>query len=477
MDEALGADWAAYAAILAWPLVALILYRFRPSVEATAWTVLGALLFLPPHFAIKIPMVPAIDKDSVASVSALVGCIFCAKRTKRPRTATMFAGALGAVYVVSPGVTSMLNGDVIVAGLRSIPGVGYYDGISAVLSQAIPFIPFLMGCKFMREAEDMVVIVRTLVLAGLMYSLLMLFEIRMSPHLCQWIYGYFPSSFPVEMRYGGFRPVVFMNNGLTAAFFLSTAVIGSIAFWRTRNKITRLTPSFVSSYLGIVLILCKSAGALVYAIIIGAFVRWCQPRFQIRVAVFIVVVAITYPVLRMTDYFPDTQLLQTAGVFNQDRADSLKMRFDQEQQLLARASERFWFGWGRYGRSRVYDASGNDLSITDGQWIIELGQFGFVGFIGQFGLLVLPVIFSARISRYASAQREFIFLACLTLLVALTVVEQLPNASISPWSWLLAGVLLGQAERIMATKRWRVVRAMVAGNEDQKFVPGNKLSV
>jgi hypothetical protein len=109
----------------------------------------------------------------------------------------------------------------------------------------------------------------------------------------------------------------------------------------------------------------------------------------------------------------------------------------------------------------VYDENGNDRSITDGQWIIAFGQFGFVGFIAQFGLLALPVFLTTRISGSAAAQREFIFLACLTLLVALTVVEQLPNASISSWSWLMAGVLLGQAERIRAQFRKGAKRPLV----------------
>jgi hypothetical protein len=34
--------------------------------------------------------------------------------------------------------------------------------------------------------------------------------------------------------------------------------------------------------------------------------------------------------------------------------------------------------------------SGEDLSVTGGQCIITIGQFGIIGFLAEFGLLILP---------------------------------------------------------------------------------------
>jgi hypothetical protein len=330
-----------------------------------------------------------------------------------------------------------------------LPGVGWYDGISALLSQTILFLPFFVGRRFLHKAEDIETVLRVLALAGLLYSLPMLFEVRFSPQLSNWIYGYFPSSFAGESRYAGFRPVVFLNNGLTAAFFMSTSFLAAVVLWRVNSRLNKLPAGGVLAYLGAVLILCKSTGSLLYAIVFGFLVRWTKPTTQVRVAVLLAGIAILYPVLRMTDYFPTDQLVSVSETLNQERAGSLKFRFDQEQQLLARASERFFFGWGRYGRNRVYDEeSGRDTSTTDGLWILTLGQFGFVGFLAQFGLLTLPVFrVGAAIKRVQSA-RERIFLAALAGIVALTAIEQLPNASITPWSWLLAGALLGRVESI-----------------------------
>lgn len=458
MAEGAAGNWLAYLAILAWPLVAVALYSTRPFAEASAWTVLGAILLLPSHVSIKFAMIPAIDKTSVATISLLIGCVLSTPRVKQLAASSRLISCLAGIYVLSPVVTSLLNNDLATVGPRVIPGVGYYDGVSALLSQSILFLPFLLGRRFLTRASDLETLLGVLVLSALIYSLPMLFEIKFSPQLSMWIYGTFSAATSVEMRYGGFRPVVFMINGLAAAFFLSTAILATAAFWRARGKVVGL-PFGIFSFLGLLLVFCKSAGALVYAVLVGTLIRWFTPKLQMRVAVVLAILAISYPILRMSNLVPTTQLLELSATFNEERASSLGVRFDQEQQLLAHAADRFWFGWGRYGRSRVYDDYGQDISITDGQWIVTFGQFGFAGFIAQFGLLTLPIFFAARSLKLVRSQREAIFLSCLTLIVALTVIEQIPNASISSWSWLIAGALVGRsfAIRVEAASARRAV--------------------
>ena len=47
----------------------------------------------------------------------------------------------------------------------------------------------------------------------------MLVEVRLSPQINTWIYGFFQHDFIQMMRYGGFRPIVFLPHGLWVAFF------------------------------------------------------------------------------------------------------------------------------------------------------------------------------------------------------------------------------------------------------------------
>ncbi|MGY3346693.1 MULTISPECIES: O-antigen ligase family protein [unclassified Bradyrhizobium] len=405
-------------------------------------------------------MIPAIDKTLIGNLSLLVGCLLFAPRVKRVSMAGGLIGILAALYLISPIVTSALNNDPAFVGGRVLPGVGYYDGVSALILQTISLLPFLLGGRFLNEVKDVVTLLRVLVVAALIYSLPMLFEIRMSPLISQSVYGVFPSSYAVEARYGGFRPVVFMINGLATAFFLATATIAAAALWRAKVQAGVMRSMQATIYLGAILLLSKSAGALLYGIVIGPMARWLRPKLQMRLAVLLACVAILYPVLRLNGYVPTKAMVELASVFNKERADSLNVRFEQEDRLLNHAASRFWFGWGRYGRSRVYDEYGEDKTLTDGQWIIVLGQFGIVGFFAQFGLLTLPVFRTWKVLGRMNP-RERALTSTLALIVAVTVVEQLPNASINPWSWLLAGALYGLSERI----RWPVPLSSAAGSQ------------
>jgi hypothetical protein len=455
------ANWFAFVALLAWPAVALWLFRARPLNSALIWSVLGAYLLLPVGTSIKFEGVPSFDKSSIPNIAALIGCVLIARR--RPR---LFLGfglpeVLILMLLVGPFITSSLNGDTITIGERVLPGVGPYDALSAVVAQLIFLLPFFLARQILRSSDDNVEILRALTIAGLAYSLPMLFEVRMSPQLHTWIYGYFPHSFAQQMRDGGFRPVVFLGHGLLVAFFIMTTAVAAAALWRTQSRILRLPAAGITAWLTGVLVLCKTMSALVYGAVAMALVRFTRPRFQLRIALLLAAVAMLYPMLRAGDLFPTRFVTSLAQSVSAERAESLQVRLDNEDQLLDRAWQRFMFGWGRFGRSRVYDDdSGKDLSITDGRWIITMGQFGFFGFIAEFGLLSLAVVRAASALRYAQSMQEQVFLAALALILAMNVIDLLPNSSLSPWTWLLTGALLGRAEslRALAHQRQRELR-------------------
>ena len=82
-----------------------------------------------------------------------------------------------------------------------------------------------------------------------------------------------------------------------------------------------------------------------------------------------------------------------------------------------------------------------------------MGQFGLFGFMAEFGLLVLPIFRIASAVRFAESPRDEIFLGAIALIVAVNIVDLLPNSGLTPWTWLLAGALLGRAEALVARKR------------------------
>ena len=435
-------------AFAAWPLVAIWFYTTRPIGPATLWTILGGYLLLPIDASLKIPVIPAFDKDTVPTLAALFGCLAIAGRPVRLLNRFGLVELLFAIYLFSPLITSLLNNDPVVKGHTFIPGLGAYEGVSIILSQAFVLLPFVLGRQFLRSTVDVEQILRVLCIAGLAYSLLMLFELRMSPQLNKWVYGYYPQNLIVNIRSGSFRPIVFLANGLLTSLFVATAAIAAAALWRTRTVIARFPAGGVTVYLGMVLVLCKTLTSLMYGVVGVPLVRWMSPRIQLQVAMLMVALTLSYPILRVMNLIPTTSILVAANKISEERARSLDARFTNESQMLARESQRFWFGWGRFGRSHILNETGDDITLPDGRWIITMGQFGFIGFLAEFGLLCIPIFRAALSLRLVESKRERILFAALSVIVAVNVFNQLPNSSLSPWSWLLTGALLGRAEAL-----------------------------
>ena len=424
-----------------------------PAVRATLWSILGAYLLLPKGTEVDLPMLPPMDKESLPNLAAFFVCrIVLGKRVPLlPRYGA--AHALMLVYIVSPFITALLNTDPVVAGSTYIPGMNLYDALSAVIRQFLFILPFLLGLQFFKSVKDIEAMLMVLVVAGLWYSLPMLFEVRMSPQLHTWLYGYFPHSFVQQMREGGFRPVVFIGHGLLVAFFAMTAVVAAAALTRIRPLIGQFSSGAITGYLMVVLLLCKSMASIVYAGTLVTVVFLCRPKTQVRLAVIMVSIALTYPLARGAGWFPVQEISELSSAISEARAESFDFRMRNEDMLLDKANLRPWFGWGTWGRNRIYDPrSGKDLSVTDGRWIQVIGSFGWIGLIAEFGLLALPVFSSVKTLRYIKSRREAVIMAAVTLLLGINVLDLLPNNTMSPMTWLMAGALLGRTQQIAVEK-------------------------
>ena len=237
------------------------------------------------------------------------------------------------------------------------------------------------------------------------------------------------------------------------AFFAMTATVAAAALWRTKTRILRLTSGWITGYLMLVLLLCKAFGALTYGAVLVPLVRWASPRLQLGIACVLVSIALAYPTLRVADLVPTTSILEVASAVSADRAASLKTRFDNEDQLLARAWERKWFGWGRlWAQSRLPWLAGARQQHY--RWILDY-HLGHVR-LGRLCRHLRPA-FTPRVPRCERAKvrdrREAPCLSAVALIVAVNIFDCLPNASITPWSWLLVGALLGRAEALSVAAR------------------------
>jgi hypothetical protein len=159
-----------------------------------------------------------------------------------------------------------------------------------------------------------------------------------------------------------------------------------------------------------------------------------------------------YPALRTFDLIPVHHISQAATNISLDRSKSFQTRVQNEDKLLAKANQKPLFGWGTWGRNRTYDRdTGRDTSITDGEWIIAFGQFGWLGYLSIFGLFTVSAFSAlAAVSKEVTPASNTI--GGLALLLAVNLIDMLPNANLTPMTLLVAGSI-ASAARVRARRR------------------------
>lgn len=426
--------------LAAWPLVTMVLFAALPAHRALIWSVLGAYLVLPVGTSFDIPGVPSLDKTTISNLSILLCCLMFVREKWLGALKEPVFVTLASTFVLSPFLTAHFNPDPLIYTNRFVPAMSAYDALSQAAVNAITLIPFIAGYGLINSDQRRWQVIAILLTSALAYSLLMLVEIRLSPQLHRLIYGFFPHSFGQQMRDGGFRPVVFLGHGLLVAIFCAMAAIAAIAGWREARGRQKTRAGLVAVYLWILLLLCKSAGALILAAVVAPIIAFVSTKRIVTISAAACITMLLYPAMRALDIIPTGSISELAASISSDRAGSLSVRLMNEDELMQRAAVKPIFGWGSWGRNRIYSPDvGKDLSTTDGEWIITLGSWGWAGYLAMIGLLsigCLSILSSEKKNRHVT-----LVIAILCLLLAVNLLDSIPNASIRAFTWLLAGTL------------------------------------
>ncbi len=425
------------------PLSALAFLLMRPA-KAAMLVVLVGILFLPGLVAFDAPLIPPLGKHEVATVCALVGMLAFSPR--QWRRARLGRGGDAFMLLMIPAIvlTVFNNRDTLTFGPLVVPGYTMHDLLALLVRFFFEVaVPYLVGRLVVTSNRDARTLVRTFVGLGLVYSLFMLFEMRMSPNLHRWIYGYhFHSDFSQTVRWGGYRPTVFLAHGLTVGLFALAAALFAATEGRITKRRLGLPTRWSTLYLVTILVLCRSTGAIIMGLVTLPVVALASPRRQIRVAVLLAAVCVAYPVVKLAGVFPKQAIREfTRDHLSPERADSLQFRFDNDKRLIDRALDRLWLGWGEFGRNRIYDDTGRDTVVTDGYWIIVLSGGGLLRLACSFGLLLYPVMRASRVMKRLREPGDRFLLAGLAIVVACHVFDLLPNGLGNPLVLFLAGAL------------------------------------
>jgi hypothetical protein len=416
----------AHIVMAIWIPTVLVLFAVLPSRRAVIVSFLAAWLFLP-NATYPVPFLPDYTKMSATCAGVFIATlIFDVKRVVRFQPS--WADLPMVLFCSFPFISSVVN------------GLGAYDGGSAVMWHVITWaFPYFIGRLYFSDARGLRELALGFFIGGLIYVPLCLIEVRISPQLHHLIYGSFTRM--VQVRYGGWRPSVFMDGGLQVGMWMTGASL--VGIWQRKIGALKgmwgISATWLIVALVVTTVLCRATGALVL-LAIGLAVMWLTWRMKSRYALvcFLLIVP-TYIGLRSTNLWNGEPVISLAKTVSVARADSLKFRLDNEDMLAAKALRQPWFGWGSWGGNRVRDEWGKDLSVTDGLWIIEFGRHGFAGLLNWMIMMIMPLALLTR--RYSARRLTSVELGpalALAVLVTMYAIDCLVNAMINP-VFMLAG--------------------------------------
>lgn len=433
----------ATVALLLWPLIAVGIFAALGPARGLIWACMVGYLFLPEYEAFDLPALPAYSKYSVISFGLLLGILVSASRGGSKPEITDKTVRLVMVVLISAVFLGVLgtvidNTSPLVRFGRYQQGHSMRDLVSLGSEFLIAMVPFLLARRWLSDPKLHLELLFAFVVLACVYSFLVLFEARMSPQLNRWVYDFFPHSWRQHIRGGGFRPIVFLNHGLAVGFFLFMATMAAFTMSRQVEGKARTLYIGAGIWIFIVLIISRNMGATMLAALLIPAMLFLKRRGIVGIALVCTALFMFYPVARTA--LPSDQFVSAIASFSAARAQSLEFRLKHEGEVLEHAMEKPIFGWGGWGRGRVVDEKGRDVSVTDGSWIIQLSNYGTVGFIAYFGLLAGPIYFLRR-------RKEAPYTALgMGLIMSANLIYCIPNAEITPLTWLMAGTLAGYVQ-------------------------------
>ena len=414
------------------PVVCYLFVRF-PAQRAVIISFVAAWLFFP-QASYPIPLLPPYTKISAACYGILLGTLIY----DTPRLTSFKPGWLDVpmvIYCLCPIISQVSNGG---------------SPISPTVNQIVTWgLPYFLGRLYVGNLDGLRQLAVGIFAGGLAYMPFTLIEGVKGPILHQMIYGVNAfEDWGQARRLGGWRPVVFMQHGLMVGLWMMTAALIAVWLWQTGTlkKFMGRKIKTLAIILSIAFFLCRSTGA--YSLFGMALLVLFSAKFLRTSLPLLLIIGyiVFYLYMAASGQFSSKDVIDfITQVFGEERAASLKFRFDNEEILGEKARQRFMFGWGDSGGNRVYNEYGEDVSITDSLWIIAFGFHGAVGLVSLFSSLLLPVIVFCVFKYPARTWSNPKVAPAAALGVALTmyVFDCVLNAMTNPIFAMIAGGISG----------------------------------
>jgi hypothetical protein len=405
--------------LYAWLPAVLVIFRDLKGHRGLSAVFVAAWLFLP-STALQFRGMPDYTKVSATSLGVLAA-IFLYEPARLAKYRFHWLDLFIATYCLAP-IASALSND-----------LGLWGGLSNSLNFTLVWgVPYFLGRLYFDRFDKVRTLAKAIYIGGLVYVPFCLVEMRMSPQFYNWVYGMRPKTTLHARRYGGWRPTVFLDTGLELGMWMTAASLLGFALWYSGalKRLWGMSTAPLLFVLMVTTVLCKSTGSLL--LLIGGLgmmlvMRWTRSPWWVA---FLVAVPLLYLPVRSCGLNDGKALVAVVkDVFGGQRAHSLDFRFHNENMLAARAWQQPLFGWGGWGRERVFDEYGEDQTVVDGMWIILFGKFGLLSMVSFYAAFLLaPTAGVLRFGRPSWRYSDVAPLVALCLLMLLYTVDCLLNA-------------------------------------------------
>lgn len=411
-----------------WIPVVLFLFSRYPANRAIVISFVAAWLFLP-EASFQLPGLPDYTKMTATCYGVVLAtALFDSDRFSTFRPSWLDIPIF--LWCFSPLASSLAN------------GLGLYDGLSQSLDYIISWgLPYFLGRLYLGNWTGLKQLAIAIFIGGLAYIPLIFFELRFSPQLHRIFYGFHAhSDFAQTIRYGGYRPTVFMQHGLAVGAWMMAATLSGIWLWRTGviKQVMGVPMKWLVPLILVTFILCKSTGA--YVLLLGGVAIFYSVKlFRTPILLLLIVATVSFYLYTaasgmITPERREVVIEKITNTFGEDRAGSLEFRMKNEELLGTKAREQPLFGWGGWGRGRVYDRYGKDITVTDSLWIIAFSDRGLFGLISMTTMMLLPTIvfclggYPVRTWKHSIVSPS----AVLVTIITLYMVDCVMNAMINP---------------------------------------------
>lgn len=425
----------AQVVLLAWAPLVVLVGSAVPIKRLVAMALVAGWLLLP-NGGLEFRGLPDYDKTMVTVIALLTAI------------AVYQPGLLFAIRFKPIDLIPMLI--CVSATAASVANsLGIHDALATGLDAAIAYLaPYLIGRACFGDRAGLHLLATSIVIGGLLYVPLCLLEVRLSPQLHTLFYGFNERWNPGGLRFGGWRPMVFLDGGLQLGMWMTIASLIGVWMWSTKawRTVFGIRLGLPLAVLLMTTVLCRSLGSLVL-LFFGLAAMFAAKSMRTRAPlILMMLIPPTYIGVRSLGFWDGMNAVETVRRFSEERAESLEFRLTNENLLIEKASARPIFGWGGWGRSRVDDDYGRDITVTDGMWIIEYGSHGLFGLISKYSIMLLPLIlltfhYPHKAIHTDNLAPAFSLAVCIVLFSIDSLLNDMPNPILIVASGALAGAI------------------------------------